>query len=85
MSKLRLTYQGNQAADVAPIYGIPNSYLEMLGGKERTENLQGYNSNSYVHGLVEAAGGQSVHPSGVKTPLYENAVPKDFFTPQPLP
>jgi hypothetical protein len=75
-------YQGNQESGVAPLYALP-TWKEMFGGKENADT-QGYNSNSYAHGLIEAAGGAAVHPS-VKTPLYNNAIPKDFYQPQPLP
>ena len=70
-------YINNQNSGSVPEYGLP-SIGEMWSGPEQNKDLEGYNSNSYIHGLIDSAGGQAVNPSA-KTPLYENPVPQNYY------
>ena len=60
-----------------PKYGLP-SISEMWSGPERHKNLKGYNSNSYIHGLINAARGEATDPD-TKTPLYDHPVPECYY------
>jgi len=75
-------YQQRQTQEGGvPKYSLPSGLSGVIG-RERTKNLNGYNSNSYVSGLIISAGGLANNPN-VKTPLYANPVhPKYFLLPK---
>ena len=68
----------SQEDPVVPDYSFPP--VSEIFGKERHKNIQGHNSNSYVSGINQSAGGVAPNPD-VKTPMYDNPVPQEHFEP----
>ncbi len=67
-----------QTLGLVPSYSLPSA--GEVFGSERTTNLNGFNSNSYVSGIIKASGGVPNNPNR-KTPLYNNPVPSHYFLP----